>query len=141
MVNLYLDVITTYYHLDMLFTGFSVFCLCSLRSDIASFKTGAIAGQVLGEGKRPLESCQKSHWLVLLRLLTGSGFGCVAWSSLDSLKYWYFRCLLSELHLNSLISVPICSYQKAFEKRSRMGIYFLGIVMGKRKPVFKNLIL
>lgn len=60
MVGLYLDVITTYYHLDMLFTGFSGFCFCFLQSDIASFKTGAIAGQVSDEGKRSLEADHSS---------------------------------------------------------------------------------
>lgn len=46
---LYLDVIITYFQLDMSFSVFSMFCFCSLMSAVATFKTGAIDGQVLDE--------------------------------------------------------------------------------------------
>lgn len=103
----------------MLFSDFSVFCFCYLKSDVPSFKTGAIAGQVLDECKRLLESDGSHIRLVFPRFLTGSGLvWSLAWSSLDSLKYWYFMSLLSELHLNSLVSMPVFSNQEVFEKRS-----------------------
>lgn len=35
----------------------------------------------------------------------------------------------------------VLSNQEVFEERSWMGIYFLGIVLGNRKLVFKKLIL
>lgn len=37
-------------------------------------------------------------------------------SGLEFFGYWYVMCLLSELHLNSLVSMPVFSNQQVFEK-------------------------
>lgn len=116
-----------------------MFCFGSLRSDVGSFKTGAIAGQVLDESKRSLESDGSHVKLVFLRFLTGSGLvWFLTWSSLDSLKYWYFRCLLSELHLNSLVSMPVFSIQEVFKKKKSNGHLLLGHCAGKQEACFSK---